>query len=55
MEERFGLLFSDGSILVLPEGASAEEANREAEEHDAGDPDAQTQVVRIAVKIIVDA
>jgi hypothetical protein len=50
--ERLGLLFSDGSILVLPEGTSAETAKTEAEEHDAGDPTAQTRVVRLAVNIM---
>jgi hypothetical protein len=49
MEERLGLLFSDGSILLLPEGTSAEMAQREAEEHDFGDPKPQTRVVRIVV------
>ena len=53
-EERFGLLFSDGSILVLPEGTTAEQAQKEAEEHDAGDPDSQTQVVRVVENIIAD-
>jgi hypothetical protein len=55
MSERIGLLFSDGSILVLPEGKSADEAKKEAEEHEAGDPSAHTQVLSIVlsdVKII---
>jgi hypothetical protein len=52
MNERWGLLFSDGSILVLPEGASVEEAKKEAEEHDAGDPNPQTRVVQMAVTVI---
>jgi hypothetical protein len=52
VEERLGLLFSDGSILVLPEGTSAETAKREAEEHDAGDPNAPTRVVRIVMDIV---
>jgi hypothetical protein len=45
MNERFGLLFSDGSILVLPEGTSVEVARKEAEEHDQGDDEGKTEVV----------
>jgi hypothetical protein len=51
MSERIGLLFADGSILVLPEGSTTETAQNEAEEHDAGNPNA-TQVVSLAVRII---
>ncbi len=39
MNARVGLLFSDGSILVLPEGTDADTAGREAEEHDWGQAD----------------
>jgi len=57
MNERIGLLFEDGSILVLPEGTSIEAAEKEAEEHDAGD-DRKTQVVSFVIscaKAIRDA
>jgi hypothetical protein len=56
MEERLGLQFSDCSILVLPDRTSVEAAKKEAEGHDAGDPNPQTKVLRIVlsdVKIIV--
>ncbi len=36
MSRRLGLLFSDSSLLVLPEEMDVEAALREAEEHDAG-------------------
>ena len=57
MSERIGLLFADGSISVLPEGATIETAKKEAEEHDAGNPDAETRVVSLVVsdvKIITE-
>ena len=52
MEERLALLFSDGSISILPEGTSAEAAKKEAEEHDFGDPNPQTRVVGIRINIV---
>jgi hypothetical protein len=45
-DERFGLLLSDGSILVLPLGTIAETAKKEAEEHD------DAQVVRVIISIV---
>ena len=51
MSERLGLLFSDDSILVLPEGADAGTALKEAEEHDRGEPAPCTRVVRLEVEI----
>ena len=57
MSERIGLTFADGSILVLPEGATIETAKKEAEEHDADSP-RTTQVVSFfisAVEIITEA
>jgi hypothetical protein len=44
-----GLLFSDVSILILPEGTDVETARDEAEEHDLGANGRGTQVVRISV------
>jgi hypothetical protein len=52
MGERLGLLFADGSILLLPEGTSVEDAKKEAEEHDAGDPNPQTRVARLVVNVV---
>ncbi len=52
MAERLGLLFSDTSILVLPDGTGLRAASLEAEEHDAGDPNPGTQVVRLSIEII---
>ena len=52
MSERIGLLFADGSISVLPEGTTIGTANKEAEEHDAGDPDATTQVVSLVISVV---
>lgn len=51
---RLALLFSDGSILALPEGADVDMALREAEEHDMGDePDSsRTKVVRLELEIV---
>jgi hypothetical protein len=51
MSERLGLLFSDGSLLVLPEGADIHSAWREAEEHDAGESDMGTEVVNLELEI----
>ena len=50
MNERIGLLFADGSILVLPEGTTIETAKKEAEEHDAGDPIA-TRVASLVLSV----
>jgi hypothetical protein len=52
MSERLGLLFSDGSLLVLPEETDVDAAWREAEEHDAGQSNRTTEVVRLKVQII---
>ena len=52
MSERLGLLFSDGSISVLPEGADVGTAWREAEEHDWGEPKPSTRIVRVEIRII---
>jgi hypothetical protein len=51
MNEHLGLWFSDGSMLVLPDGTDLREAAREAAEHDAGLSPA-TQVVRLGIEII---
>ncbi len=53
MSEHLGLLFSDNSILVLPEGVTdVETALKEAEEHDWGEPQPHTRIVRLKVEII---
>ncbi len=52
MVERLGLLFSDGSILVLPEDTNLEAAEREAIENDWGQSQPLTSVIRIVVKIL---
>ena len=52
MSQRFGLLFSDGSLLVLPEATDLNTAWREAVEHDSGDPDPRTEVVQIEINMI---
>jgi hypothetical protein len=39
MTERLGLLFADGSLLVLPDRTDADTARSEAEEHDGANPD----------------
>jgi hypothetical protein len=52
MSEHIGLLFADGSILVLPEGTTIATAKKEAEEHDAGDPDPETRVVSLVVRVV---
>ena len=51
MSERLGLLFSDGSLLVLPEGIDLDGARREAEEHDRGEVKPRTRVVRLNIEI----
>ena len=52
MSERLGLLFSDGSLLVLPKGTAVDVAWTEAEEHDAGISNPGTEVVRLKVEVI---
>jgi hypothetical protein len=52
MTERLGLLFADGSLLVLPDGTDADTAWKEAEEHDGGDPEARTRVVRLRIEVV---
>jgi hypothetical protein len=52
MAERLGLLFSDGSILVLPDGTDPQTAAREAAEHDSGDRSPGTQVVQLRIEIV---
>jgi hypothetical protein len=49
MNERLGLLFSDGSILILPEGTDVSTARDEAQEHDLGSSGRGTQVVRVSI------
>ena len=51
MIERLGLLFADGSMLVLPEGTSLGNAQREAREADFGEPAPRTQVVTLGIEI----
>ena len=51
MSQRLGLLFSDGSLLLLREGTDVDSAWREAEEHDAGESDLRTEVVSLEVEI----
>ncbi len=50
MSERFGLLFSDGSLLVLPPDAELQDAVKEAEEHDLGEAIPRTRVVRVKLE-----
>jgi hypothetical protein len=52
MIERLGLLFTDGSILILPEDTDVEDAEREAIEHDWGQSHSLTRVIRIEVKVL---
>jgi hypothetical protein len=52
MTERLGLLFADGSLLVLPDGTDADTARREAEEHDGGEPGPRTRVVRLRLEFV---
>lgn len=52
MIERLGLLFSDGSFLVLPEGTDLGTARREAEEHDAGEAEPRTKVVVLKIEVL---
>jgi hypothetical protein len=53
--ERLGLLFSDGSFLVLPEGTDLSTAQREAEEHDAGEAEPRTKVVVVKIEVLAVA
>jgi len=48
--EKLGLLFSDGSLLVLPEDTTVEIARKEAEEHDQGE--SSTRIVRLKIEIV---
>jgi hypothetical protein len=52
VRERVGLLFADGSMLLLPEGTTVATAKTEAEEHDLGDPEAKTQVLSVIVTVV---
>ncbi len=52
MIKRMGLLFSDGSILILPEGTDLEAAEREAMEHDWGQSHPLTRVLRMEIKFV---
>jgi len=51
MAERLGLLFTDGSILLLPEGTDLQTARKEAGEHDQGDVCPATKVIRVTVEM----
>jgi hypothetical protein len=51
MTQRLGLLFSDGSLVVLPERVDVDAAWKEAEEHDAGDSEGRTEVVSLKIEI----
>ncbi len=51
MNARLGMLFSDGSILVFPEGTDVDRARREAKEHDQGESTSGTHVVRLNIEI----
>jgi hypothetical protein len=51
MNERLGLLFSDDSILILPEATDVATAMNEAQEHDLG-ANSSTQVVRVSIAIL---
>lgn len=54
MSERFALLFSDGSILMLPAGTGIEQARKEALSCDEneGDPKNFTSLIRVAVRVV---
>jgi hypothetical protein len=51
MIERFGLLFSDGSILVLADGTDLSTAWEEAAEHDGDGSGPRTAVVLLNFEI----
>jgi len=55
MAERLGLVFVDGSMLLLPEGTDLESARKEADNHDQGDFGPRTQVIRAKVDILAEA
>jgi len=55
MAERLGLLFADGSTLVLPEGTDLQTARKEADEHDYGDFGPKTQVIRVRLEVFAEA
>jgi len=52
--ERLGLLFSDGSLLILPEAADVTQARREATSCDENekDPAKFTRIVSLVIKDI---
>ena len=52
MIERLGLLFADGSILILPENTDLAAAEREAIEHDWGQSQPLTRVIRVEVRVL---
>jgi hypothetical protein len=52
MSERLGVLFSDGSILVLPENADSEAAEKEAAEHAQHNSGVHPQPVRLTIEIL---
>ena len=54
MNERLGLLFSDGSMMVFPEGTPLQTAAKEAAEHDGGVRSPGTRIVRLSVKVLED-
>jgi hypothetical protein len=51
MTETLGLMFADGSILVLPEGTTLQKAQHESKEADFGEPEPRTRVVRVKIEI----
>jgi hypothetical protein len=51
MRARLGLLFSDGSVLVFPEGTDIDTARREAAEHDRGEPVPRTRIVNVNIEV----
>jgi hypothetical protein len=51
MTETLGLLFADGSLLVLPEGTTLQKAQQEANEADFGESEPRTRVVRLTIEI----
>jgi hypothetical protein len=52
MSKRLGLLFSDGSILVLPEETDVDAAWGEAENYDWAEPEPRTRVVWLRLHVI---
>ena len=51
MIEGLGLLFADGSMLVMPAGTSFETVEQEAQESDFDEPERRTRVVRLKIEI----